>query len=304
MCNPRRFLLPSLILLASTFAYADDLNRQLHDQYADKTLVLRGFYSGAKLRYDSSGSLVSSNQSGDWTSDGFMVITDIGVKGQDLRIRAQRISALSLNKTFSLRIAENQTVLPGESKAIAVGITADLGTRHPSAAQVEAAMAKIFLSANDDFASLVPDYWKPCVPAGLSGNDDNCHFAPEILSIPGVRTTDRDLAGEADTSAQQKFPVGQRFVIGKGISPPKRTFGREPEFSDLARRMKYQGVGTLSLTVNPDGVPTKIHVLTPLGCGLDAQAVRAVEGWRFKPAEKDGQPVSVEIAVEVDFHLY
>jgi hypothetical protein len=32
--------------------------------------------------------------------------------------------------------------------------------------------------------------------------------------------------------------------------------------------------------------------------------VRAVEGWRFKPAEKDGQPVSVEIAVEVDFHLY
>jgi periplasmic protein TonB len=68
--------------------------------------------------------------------------------------------------------------------------------------------------------------------------------------------------------------------------------------------MKYQGTGVLGLTVNQEGVPTKVYVLTPLGCGLDAQAVRAVEGWRFKPAEKDGQPVSVEIAVEVDFHLY
>jgi TPR repeat protein len=38
--------------------------------------------------------------------------------------------------------------------------------------------------------------------------------------------------------------------------------------------------------------------------GLDEKAVEAVRSWRFSPALKDGKPVAVEIAVEVDFHLY
>jgi outer membrane biosynthesis protein TonB len=32
--------------------------------------------------------------------------------------------------------------------------------------------------------------------------------------------------------------------------------------------------------------------------------VEAVTKWRFSPAEKDGQPVAVELGVQVDFHLY
>jgi TonB family protein len=41
-----------------------------------------------------------------------------------------------------------------------------------------------------------------------------------------------------------------------------------------------------------------------MGCGLDEKAVQAVRNWKFAPAERDGVPVDVEIAVEVDFHLY
>jgi TonB family protein len=41
-----------------------------------------------------------------------------------------------------------------------------------------------------------------------------------------------------------------------------------------------------------------------LGAGLDRKAVEAVSSWRFDPAKKDGEPVEVEIAIEVDFHLY
>jgi outer membrane biosynthesis protein TonB len=32
--------------------------------------------------------------------------------------------------------------------------------------------------------------------------------------------------------------------------------------------------------------------------------LRQVSAWKFKPAEKDGRPVDVKIAIEVDFHLY
>jgi len=301
MSRPGRFLLLSFVVVVASLAGADDLNRHLQDSYLNKTLILHTFYSGAHLHYDSSGSLLGDNRPGDWTSDGFVLITDIGVRKHEIRIKAKRLSIVSTNKALSLRIAENENVRPGEDKGIFLEITADLHGE-PSPDQVDAAMADIFLSAKDHLASMLPDYWKPCVSAALAGNDENCHFAPEVLSIPGVgvaEATSRD-----DTQEPEKSLNRRLFRVGQGITPPKLTLHKEPEFSDLARRMKYQGTGVLGLTVDRDGVPTKIHVLNPLGCGLDAQAVRAVEGWRFKPAEKDGQPVEVEIAVEVDFHLY
>ena len=34
------------------------------------------------------------------------------------------------------------------------------------------------------------------------------------------------------------------------------------------------------------------------------KAIEAVKNWKFEPAMKDGHPVAVQIAVEVDFHLY
>lgn len=304
MANPRRLLLLSALLFVANFVTADDVNRQLHDTYMNKTLLLRGFYSGDRLRYDSSGSPVGGNASGDWTSDGFVLITDIGVKGHEIWIKAARVSAVFQNKTFSLRMAENQIVRPGENKAIIAEITADLGTKHPTADQAEAVLAKIFLSGNDDFANLIPEYWKPCVPAGLAGKDEICRFAPEILSIPGVKLPDEAALRTAGETPKPDPPAVQRLLISKGLSPPRLTSHKEPEFNDLARRMRYQGTETLAITVNQQGIPMKVHVLTPLGCGLDMQAVHAVEGWRFQPAEKDGHPVSVDIAVEVDFHLY
>ena len=301
MSRPHRFLLLSFLVVVASFAGADDLNQHFQDSYLNKTLVLHGFYSGAHLHYDSSGSLLSGNVSGDWTSDGFVQITDFGVRKHEVRIKARRLSIVSTNKALSLRIAENQNVRPGEEKEIFVQITADLRGK-PSSDQVDAAMANIFLSDKDHLDSMLPDYWKPCVSAALAGNDENCHFAPEVLSIPGLGVAN---AGSRDIAAEPGKSLNRRlFRVGQGITPPKLTLHEEPEFSDLARRMKYQGTGVLGLTVDRDGVPTNIHVLNPLGCGLDAQAVRAVEGWRFKPAEKDGQPVAVEIAVEVDFRLH
>jgi periplasmic protein TonB len=92
--------------------------------------------------------------------------------------------------------------------------------------------------------------------------------------------------------------------LGKGIKPPRTIYAPEPEFSDPARVLRYQGTLTLGVTVNQEGFPTHVRILSPLGCGLDEKAVDAVQRWRFQPAEKDGQPVSVTIAVETIFHLY
>jgi TonB family protein len=97
---------------------------------------------------------------------------------------------------------------------------------------------------------------------------------------------------------------GGIFHVGGGVSPPRAIFKPDPEFSEEARKAKYQGVCTLGMIVGVDGRPSNIRVLSSLGMGLDEKAIEAVKNWKFEPAMKDGHPVRVEIAVEVDFHLY
>jgi TonB family protein len=97
---------------------------------------------------------------------------------------------------------------------------------------------------------------------------------------------------------------GGVFHVGGGTSAPRPIYAPEPEFSEEARKAKYQGVCTLGLIVGVDGRPTNIRVLSSLGMGLDEKAIETVKNWKFEPAMRDGHPVRVEIAVEVDFHLY
>jgi TonB family protein len=97
---------------------------------------------------------------------------------------------------------------------------------------------------------------------------------------------------------------GGIFHVGGGVSPPRVIYQVDPEFSEEARKAKYQGTCTLMLVVGTDGRPTNIRVASSLGMGLDEKAIEAVKNWRFEPSQKDGHAVRVEIAVEVEFHLY
>jgi TonB family protein len=98
---------------------------------------------------------------------------------------------------------------------------------------------------------------------------------------------------------------GGVYQVGGGISKPLLIHEEEAEFSDEARRAKYQGVCLISVIVDAQGNPQNIHVIRTLGMGLDEKAIEAVRKYKFKPALKDGKtPVPVIITVEVDFHLY
>jgi periplasmic protein TonB len=97
---------------------------------------------------------------------------------------------------------------------------------------------------------------------------------------------------------------GGLYHVGGGVSPPRQIYAPEPEFSEEARKAKFQGTCTLALIVGIDGRPSDIRVVNSLGMGLDEKAIEAVSHWKFEPAMKDGHPVRVPIEVEVDFHLY
>jgi periplasmic protein TonB len=98
---------------------------------------------------------------------------------------------------------------------------------------------------------------------------------------------------------------GGLYRVGGGVSAPQALNSVEAEFSDEARRAKYQGVCLISLIVDAQGNPQNPRVVRALGMGLDEKAIEAVKKYKFKPAMKDGKtPVPVMITVEVNFRLY
>jgi len=92
--------------------------------------------------------------------------------------------------------------------------------------------------------------------------------------------------------------------VGKGVSEPQLIYSVDPEFSDEARRAKYQGVCVVSVIVDAQGNPQHVHVARSLGMGLDEKALEAVKQYKFKPAYYQGRPVAVEIDVVVNFRIY
>jgi periplasmic protein TonB len=97
---------------------------------------------------------------------------------------------------------------------------------------------------------------------------------------------------------------GGVYKVGGGITAPKPVDTPDPEYTEEARRAKIQGTCILWLIVDAEGHPRDIRVVRGLGYGLDAKALETVKQWRFEPARKDGQPVNVQVSVEVGFRLY
>jgi TonB family protein len=89
-----------------------------------------------------------------------------------------------------------------------------------------------------------------------------------------------------------------------GVSSPVITYSPTAEFSDEARRHKYEGVCIVSIIVDAHGNPIHLRVTRALGMGLDEKALEAVRNYRFKPAMKNGRPVASYVNVEINFHLF
>jgi TonB family protein len=97
---------------------------------------------------------------------------------------------------------------------------------------------------------------------------------------------------------------GGIYRVGGGVSAPRAIYSPDPEYSEEARKAKYQGTVVLWMIVDADGRPRDIKVMRSVGLGLDEKAIEAVKTWKFEPAHKDGHAVAVQISVEVDFRLY
>jgi len=109
------------------------------------------------------------------------------------------------------------------------------------------------------------------------------------------------LAACANSQSVPEPPKAVR--VGPGVTPPRLTHKVEPEYSPLARAYHIQGSVVFRIIVDEHGLPRDIHVVSPLGFGLDEKAEEAIQKWRFVPGTKDGEPVPVIAQVEVNFRF-
>src|SRR5215475_11053263 len=96
---------------------------------------------------------------------------------------------------------------------------------------------------------------------------------------------------------------GGPFRVGGGVSPPTILSRVEPQYSEEARKARYQGTVVLEAIVRKDGTVDILRVVRSLGFGLDENAIDALKKWRFRPGTKGGVPVDVALNIEVNFNL-
>jgi TonB family protein len=128
-------------------------------------------------------------------------------------------------------------------------------------------------------------------PATADGTPVEAHGEVELECQPG---------GMLLPGARPTQPI---YRVGGGVSAPILVFKTEPQYSEEARKAKLQGTSMLSLQISPEGKVTAVVVTGPMGMGLDEKAMEAVKRWRFKPAMKLGEPVTVEANIQVNFKL-
>jgi protein TonB len=96
-------------------------------------------------------------------------------------------------------------------------------------------------------------------------------------------------------------PPGPVRVGGK-IHEPKKVRNVAPQYPEVAKQARVEGVVVLECTISATGHVTDVRVLKGIPL-LDAAAVEAVRQWSYTPTLLNGTPVPVIMTVTVNFKL-
>jgi periplasmic protein TonB len=115
------------------------------------------------------------------------------------------------------------------------------------------------------------------------------------------------IAGGNGTSAPPPPPPQPRRTpkivrVGSNLKAPRQTLNVDPVYPPLARQTHISGTVVVDAVIDEQGNVVQAHVVSghPL---LVAAALRAVLQWKYAPTSLNGQPISVELQVQVHFDL-
>lgn len=103
----------------------------------------------------------------------------------------------------------------------------------------------------------------------------------------------------ADFSEDQTFSRFQR--VTQGMKPPKATSAPDPKFPDLPPDAEPHGTVVMLVGINAKGRVEAVRVLRSDEPAFETSAANTVKKWKFRPAEKNGHAVPVQVTVEMKF---
>ncbi len=124
-------------------------------------------------------------------------------------------------------------------------------------------------------------------------HDEHPAPAPNAASASGI-------SAESQPAADQVF----RKPFPEGFRNPILRVAPDPEIPDKLRRKKINGHLVVGLTVDKNGLPSDVHIIQSLGKDYDKVALAAVQKYRFSPAVYQGNPVAVQIDIDVNLRVY
>ena len=150
-----------------------------------------------------------------------------------------------------------------------------------------------------------------------------CNFARQSLLIVGLFTSLFFLPVRAHSKVLQTasilprptgMPTSERADIvraDKNISAPILIHSVKPRWPKAAQKSSSPETVIVNCYIERDGTTSNVHAVPVTDSpesdankstkSLEDSAVEAVKHYKFKPASKDGQPVPVELNVNVTF---
>jgi TonB family protein len=260
-------VMPSSIIFGENID--KDLKKQLEQEIKNKPLMIRNFYSGNDLEYDSDGKIKNGGSPGIWTVSGYFQPEKIKLSKKNIVIEGKR-----LYWTYDHSGRTTKLFRCPEKTTISIARIPEYNS-HPL---IMILLHKVFFASDESFEDSVPAYWKELVQRKF------------ILK---------------DSANIGMFAIINGNVsVQKALENPRVLYRVNPHYTEEARKARLSGGVTLNAIINEEGNATVQEIIHPLGAGLDESAIKACETWKFAPALLNGSPVKMEVVIEVDFGIH
>jgi TonB family protein len=272
----RKALISILALFLVEAAHADSLKDALNHQYKNHILALRSPFTARDQKFDSAGHPLNAVPNSGWLLYGGILVEKLNLSPDTLRLEGHRAAYYIDKKNGNLSHA-----IYDKAHRIEIHLDQPLN----SLDDAQTVLNRVFFLEGDAAEHSKPEFRRA---HDNTPDDQIFHVSKQVSRLPG------------DNSQQSAANNDKEGIV----LPPLPTYTPEPDFSEQARHAKYQGTVVLNIVIDKAGKISRIRLERALGMGLDENAMEGVKGWRFNPATRNGQPVAVEMHIEVSFNLY
>jgi hypothetical protein len=258
-------LLGGVVSVRAEVSEADQI--ALRAQYVKKVLIFRkSFRVLGRLEVNADGSVAGNPKPGFWSMDGACQVQALGFDQDRVTVKCAKLWA-NVKDDGQLHYFPASAALKGNTDyPQSIEVVFRIAKEEMSASDFKDRVSQIFLGEGESLLSATP--------------------APIVAYIQKVPI-------EPDVD-----PTGAKPFDG---TPPKAISTPSPGLSREAALVGQAGKEDFIALVDQDGRASVMAFTHILQYGLEETTMEAVKTWKFQPATKDGKPVAVRMAMEVEY---